>query len=461
MNIGQIGPQFLLALKHQPLQWSTVLGELCDNAFDAGANRVRITFGAKKMLTVADDGNGCDNVERMLTIGDHYRQPTTGLGRWGVGLKEAACWLWGELRLKTTYKGHTRKACIDWNSLSRQSSWEVPDPTTSEAIDHRGTELIFRNIVKGYPDFERLRHELSYIFAPALWFGKQIVFDFARRQPQICSAWQIPDLEEMVQDRFEINGKRVHLKAGIVAMGAINDRKGFSFSHRHRIICNSAMGSCGRSVARICGIVELDRGWKLSKNKTAIVDSDEKLLEEAIYARCQELLDKADKQSQLLLNSELENKISESLRSLLESKAKAKRHSPEHSTGSVEPKNSDRKVRRAKNIQPGDKLLDQCDIGSIRMEWESMYTDSIGRVDLPGNIVYLNSNHARLMHHRDTENIDALVDQCMSLFAYEVIESEQRDKFPSFRHFDTFFDALAQILNKQQSTDDARKSILK
>lgn len=454
MNIGDIGPQYLLSLNAQPMKWHVALGELCDNSFDAGASRVEIGFGPKNALCVEDDGNGCANIERMLTLGDHFRQSTTSLGRWGVGLKETACWLWGELVISTVHRGELSRASVDWGRLAKQRDWNVPDPVVTRAEgDARGTTLLFRNITKGFPKYEYIQEELSYYFAPALWSGRQIALKFPRRRSQVCAGWTLPDLEDIVQDRFDVNGKGVRLHAGVVTLGAMNERQGFSICHGHRIILNTALGSKGNSVSRVCGTVELDHAWTLSKNKTEVVDADERGLEDAIYERCKHIFAKSAAQAQLLRNSELETRISESLRNILAQRRKAKRKPRQNNSGTVESKKSSRRHRRASRCQPGDTFMEECDIGSIRMEWQARKDGQLGQVDLPGNVIYLNEEHERLAYHRDAENTEALVDNCMALLAFAAVDSEQKERLPFARDYEGFVDAYSNVLRAQQQTE--------
>jgi hypothetical protein len=465
VNLGNIPPSILRSINAQQMQWKVALGEACDNSFDSEANWVRIVFHGQKQVEIIDDGNGCDNIEAMLTIGKHYRQANTRLGRFGVGLKELACWLWGELVIHTISGGVMRKAAVDWERLARAADWNVPDPTACPVQDpqQRGTRLLFRRTGRNRPgDLAALADELGYLFAPALWNGKQIAIESGSKKLTVA-AWKLPEFEgEVVRESFLVNGKRVQLTAGVVASDHVNPRKGFTFIHEFRVLLNSAMGSGGKSVSRICGTVDLGPEWKLGKNKDAIQDSDDQMaaLEHAIYTRCEELLGRGERQSMILRNSAFEGAVTNALRGLLcaavddDPDRKAKRKAPENQTGRVEPTGKGRRHKRAKNQQPGQTFKGKASLAGIRFEWESRQDGMIGRADLPGNVVYLNDNHRRLIHHRENENVDAIADLCCVILSDEVIRNRESTKLPIVRDYTDITSAISEVLRRQQETDD-------
>lgn len=465
MNIGNIPPSILRSINAQPMQWKVALGEACDNSFDSGANWVRIAFHGDKQVEITDDGGGCNNIEAMLTIGSHYKQANTKLGRFGVGLKELACWLWGELVIQTIHGGVIRKAAIDWERLARASDWNVPDPTEEAVGDrqYRGTKLLFRKTVRNRPgDLAVLADELGYLFAPALWNGKQIAIESGKKKLTVA-AWKLPEFDgEVVRESFSVNGKRVDLTAGVVASDHVNSRKGFTFIHEFRVLLNSAMGSGGKSVSRICGTVVLGPEWKLGKNKDAIQDSDDQMmaLEHAIYSRCESILERGERQSTMLRNSAFEGAVTSALRGFLsaavdeEADQKAKRAGRENTTGGVEPKHTGRRQKRARSQQAGQTFKGKANLAGIRFEWECRNDGMIGRADLPGNVLYLNENHRRLIHHRDKENVDAIADLCCVILSEEVIRNRESAKLPIVRDFTDITSAISEVLRRQQETDD-------
>jgi len=463
MNIGNIPPAILRSINAQPMQWKVALGEACDNSFDSRANWVRIVFHGEKQLEIIDDGDGCGSIEAMLTIGNHVRQASTKLGRFGVGLKELSCWLWGELFISTIYAGICRTALVDWERLARQPHWNVADPDEKPALaGQRGTSLRFRRTMRNRPgDLDLLSDELGYLFAPALWSGKQIAIEFGRKKITVA-AWQLPEFEgEVIRDSFYVNGKRVELVAGVVTPDHTNQRKGFTFIHEHRVLLNSALGSKGKSVSRVCGTVVLGPEWKLGKNKDAIQDSDDQkdALEDAIYLRCQGVFARADRQAMMLRNSALEGAVTKALQLWVgngpdeDETRKAKRNPRQEQTGTVSPAESGRKHRRAKVDQAGQTFKGISSMGEIRFEWEAVEDGSLGRLDPLGKVIYLNERHPRLAHHKQEENVGAIADMCCTVLVQALVNKSESHLLPCVRDLD-IISAMSLVLRKQQESDD-------
>lgn len=411
------GPSILTSMRNQPLSWKTIIGELIDNSFDADATRIEIEFG-KKTLTVSDDGNGCDNIEAMLTLGRHYRQASSRLGRYGVGLKDAACWLWGQLRIETTHKGIKRMAELSWPWLSSQSGWCVPDP--EEEPGGAGTQLVFRNYDRSSPDYAALVADISHTFTPGLLQGRQIVFKFPRRKPIVAKPCHLPPFEDSVQAEFCVSGRQVRINIGIVKDGYTNPRPGFSFCHHHRVIRTSSLGADGYSTARVSGEVWLDNGWPLSKNKDDLCDLQDEL-GAAILGQIKPLLEKAQRQASKLASASFTQNVQSRLNAALSALGGAgkreKRNPVSNHTGTVKPKGTPRRRRRASKTHGVGSLIAKA--GQITVEWKPFDQSTMGEVDLPAAKIWLNESNAALVRMRADQNEQAVVSVCSGMLVDE------------------------------------------
>jgi len=450
VNIGNIPPAILRSLHNRPMKWATALAELIDNSLDARSKKVVVTFSAGKSLEVSDEGIGCDDIERMLTLGIHMAVSPGGLGIYGVGLKDTACWLWGHLIIKTRRDQTIRHARIDWEKLANGKIWDVPDPhvTTVNTEDiFKGTSLKFTKIQRTPPDYAKLVEELGWIFAPALGTGAEITVVTMRGSELACLAWTPPPRDQIVQDTFEINGKQVDLDAGIVPPGIPNPRPGFSFSYRHRNICNTALGSNGYSVARICGTVKLGSGWTLSTNKTEIANDQEELAD-AIWDRCQHIILSAAEQAILIDNAALEVAINERLEEFLDTKTQKAKRDKGDKQGTKYPTGNGSQHTNARNRQPGAGNI-RGRRGGFTIEWRDFSDETIGQTDFPGKKINLNASHPFLSSLRAQGNVDGIVGLALSLFCQnDMCRSE-----PLFaKHSAMYSDELGRLLAKQPTS---------
>ncbi|HUT11596.1 MAG TPA: ATP-binding protein, partial [Thermoguttaceae bacterium] len=178
-------PASLYSLQNANLNWLNILAELIDNSFDASASRVVIQFGPGKRVAIEDDGVGCKEPEVMLRLGGRLQHSGTRLGRYGVGLKDAAGWLWGRTKITTTCGGVKRLFGVNWDGLAKQTDWTIDDPVCSENGSMKsGTQVECSHITKALPkDYGRLIAELGFTFTPGLLDGRQIQFRFPKRKP--------------------------------------------------------------------------------------------------------------------------------------------------------------------------------------------------------------------------------------------------------------------------------------
>jgi hypothetical protein len=422
--------ELLYALRNQNFKQSTLLAELIDNSLDADASRVELYIGPKKQIRIVDDGVGCKDIGAMLTLGSRYAHKTTKLGRYGIGLKDAALYLWGITTIETVHKGELRYVAVNWPELESSGKWSVPDAVVSSANGKLGTTITFSQITRNLPTVEGMADELGHVFAPALMAGRQIVIvNRGIRKP--CVAYQLPPLTDVVEAVFSVEGRGVRLRAGIMLDSHASKRWGFTYQHGHRsIIMNSALGSNGLSVKRIAGVVELDDKWALSKNKDDITELRDEL-EAAVYEHCSAMLRKADTKARTLESTALADEVSRRLSEALKQAGAARKREARDkgdSTGTVLPKETGRKRRRASKVHDIEGAVERVSRGGIKLEWDDNIT-GLGVVDLPGSQITLNSSLEFLARLRRDENADAIAILAFTLFVEKVgqdIASHQR-----------------------------------
>lgn len=455
------GPGILQSIRRATVSWPEALGELIDNSFDAGAMNVALLFGPKNRLQITDDGAGCNSIEKMLTLGSHYRQPTTRLGRYGVGLKDAACWMWGKLVIETVSGDQAYYANVDWAELSRRNDWYIPDPIVKPKADRRGTTLTFAGIERGLPrDYGRLCDELSYTFTPGLLKGYQIRFEFPKRKPILAKPYTLPPLEDIVEDTLDVCGRGIRLHVGIVKEGHPNFKPGFAFCHHHRVIMTNAVGAGDMSTARIAGQVFLDDSWHLSVHKNDI-DSKQAELGDAIFYRCKELLQRAQMQARVISSQMFTDRLNQKLKNALYSlakKDKEKRDPPENNSGSVSPKDSGRKRTKASKRQPGNSLLSEEQIGRLRLEWRPFQLETLGEVDEKGARIWLNQANAHLDGLRREENDSAILAIAIGMYVNKAVMSGNMQMyFPGWKYDPEkcagFLSTWATVLNNVTGID--------
>lgn len=452
----------LNAVANQPLEWKVALGELVDNALDADAKTIAISFdgGPKKSFSIDDNGVGCEHVEAIATLGDHRDHKTTKLGRYGVGATDSILWIGGvhsTVAIRSVCDGKRHSLRVDWDNL-KASNWQGADPSIdAPSSGETGTRISVTPVVKTIPHgqaWDRLLEEIGYLYSPALKQGAQITVKGPKQgaRPMPVNRWSLPAFEPgHIDAEIQVGQRRLRVFCGIVKEGHQNSKPGLSYFHKFRVIVPTSARGCGTfSTAKICGFVELDNTWPLAKNKTDIT-ADWGAVEDAIFRELRPLLERAEQEGSRIESAALTAEVSRQLNAMLgPHRAKAKRDKG-NSHGTAQQTGAGTPHQRARQEQPGNRFQSRSGRGAFRMDITPMGGVQIGRLNESG--VLLNADNAFVKKANAEKNVLALVACCASLIG--VAETYERNGQRFLRGFEPtdFGTAMGHILASDLRVD--------
>lgn len=417
--------EIIASIRARNLTWKVGLGELIDNAFDAGAARVSVRFQKEASglsLRIEDDGNGCDSLSAMLTLGHHHAQPGTRLGRYGVGLKDMSIWLGGPMDVESRRNGQKMKGRVDWEDIARRGDWLIPDPSYVLTGEANGTILRFKGIAHEPPDgrdFQRLADELGFMYLAALRNGhREITLRHHAKgaEPIVVKPFDPPPFSELVDQTCDVGGKTIRIHVGLVNEGESNPKPGISYCHGFRVVLPCSSLGCGDfSSARLAGSVLLGEGWNLAKNKDDIV-GDPSELATAVHRAILPLLRKASAQAEILEVAGIEGEMTTLVRKMFVRIREAKeKRNPGNSHGTHTATGTGRKRTFATETQSGRReLWTMTDVRAARFKFEfaRMGDEIIGAIEAAGPTVRLSSDHPAVAQARtasDRRSLDMLM----------------------------------------------------
>src|ERR1043166_2122677 len=411
----------LKALANQHFTWFEVLAELIDNSFDAEAKHVEIEMYPKR-FGITDDGVGCKDPALLVVLGERQAHSKTRLGRFGIGSKDAVLWIAsheGRVHIATTYKGMRRALSVDFADYAHQWQLDLPEENQSTL---RGTSIEIPNPYRTYQHIEQLKEKLMFYYAPGLQDGLQIVLrtgSSSKPQTDVLHPYVYAEFDTVIEDTLDINGKIAQLRVGITQENAINKYPGLAYQYEWRVIrrADRGEGCDGVSTARIFGTIRLlGDGWGLTKNKDNINDAE--ALYAAVQERCAPLYKQARDLSEKVtldgLSPTLSAELTDMFVGILEPTKKARRGSRKEKTGTIEPKDTNRKHLHAADKQEGKSFPEQS-CNSIRVSWLKMGPDKFG--EFSNWEVKLNVDLPRIALWRDSGNHDTLLLSAATLIA--------------------------------------------
>lgn len=295
------------AQRERDFSYPQCFSELIDNSLDAGATAIEIVK-EKDIIRITDNGCGCDDIERMLRMGEHVSHSSTTSGRYGVGLKDSSQWAADLLRIRTTTADKTSIAQIDWKGLIASGDWAgyAASDDSPNTRDPTGTEIVLKRLRK-QPNMPAVERALAYTFAPAIRNGRRITINGVSIHP-----YQNPKMSEQIAFEFTVRGLLVKGVAGVVVEGEKNPKFGFNLVNHHRTITNTTVPADGYSTSNFFSVVELVGHWPLSRNKESVSDDDLfSDLCDALADHCTDILVRAERQSHSVALSRLRADVNE------------------------------------------------------------------------------------------------------------------------------------------------------
>ncbi len=476
-------PDYLFAAAANNLGYAKALAELIDNAIDQNARLINIyegpiENGKPTWFAIIDDGDGCPEPVIITTFGRRGDATNGGLGRYGVGGPEAIMDIGGleaTVRIESVFKGVIRYVRLSWQELIKTRDgphpWQLEKATWEGGpSDKKGTSIHIRP-VRRRPIPKSVLTQLGYWFGPFIRSGGRIAFHKGE-QEILLERWQLPDLEEVIDEAITVDGKSIRIKAGVVREGVRNERAGITIAHRHRVIEEASGSCCGDyGYQRIAGIVMLDRGWMLNKNKDGINEGAAELYA-AVYELIEPILQKARQQHQVIegevLTELLENEVNRRFYGIERSAtddAKARRHKGD-TEGTVTPEGTGRRHRQAAKEQPGTtfpgrhatRAATRKSIG-VKIQLGDFPDEDArpGNYD-PSGYVTLNRAHRCVKEDWEKRNIDGLIRIVAAIIASDQVWATGTTKSFSFAQKDgpeleRFLDLYGRLLSNTWLTE--------
>lgn len=349
------------SLRKQEMSAWLAICEIVDNSMDALAKLCKVDIDRKaRTVSVCDDGVGAPNPAAIVTLGDHQAEERSTSGRYGIGAKDAALALGTAVEVKVFRNGFLKRVFADFEEMVATGRWVATESSTPADGMASGTSVIVSRVDKTI-DVKAVASRLGATFAPALRMGRKIVINGVEVQPPPVVA-----VTNRREGRGELCGKAYSWWAGVKPA---EDRTegGWRFEFKYRVLPDSgstrAYGCGAMDITNFYGVITLEEPddaddcekWEMSKHKTS-ADELQQVCEQ-IYPEIADLLEQCEAEHSLTLESEIGDEAGEELTQAMAgvNSMREKRRSRENgSEGTVVPRNTGIRRRRASAMQEGD-----------------------------------------------------------------------------------------------------------
>jgi|SRR5215471_14178766 len=340
-----------------------IVGELIDNSLDWGATEIRVSISLEgNTFTIWDNGQGCIDMQKILTLGLYQGGNRTG--RFGVGLKQASCALGPDLYIESAQNGRRAQYHMNWPVFAagtvadykrKHPPREAYDGPSFMRLEIRNADPARLARIKSKEQSNKLR----LMYYPALKSGCSIVYDGQRLEPV-----EFPALKYRRESSGIFRGGRWHLTAGLFAEPQRLWPHGFTIAFRNRLMVMGVKDvyqeyDSNKVFAYLELIEDAQSYWQVNTNKNGAVYQEE--LVEILFPEIEPLLKRAEEQFDNVLDRDLVSKIEAGLNEELGGRPrKEKRKSPEKKNMERKPPKTEGSPRRhAQKTQPGTSNITQ------------------------------------------------------------------------------------------------------
>jgi hypothetical protein len=423
-----------------------LLCELFDNAIDAGATIIEADVkgsrhgAGKGSFTIADNGKGVENIQKLLSVGFSTKMLDDTIGRYGVGAKDCFFIVGGlasTLRIEAATETERWDAVIDWKD---QSTWEfdqndeAPDMQPFPGSSSTGLRLSMSGCHRVMPAATQLKVLLSQTYWP--WLnnpGNVMEVGGERIAPP-----QLP----ITDNRFNGSARQGcgTNKSFVISGGLLQQEhplNGVTVFKGNRVLYYASavgLGDCMRS--GLCVLVQLHGAWETERNKKGLSEAHEQELQQTLAPLLQEVARLAGDRSMRIEHDARLDMLNEDFGAAMEEvigrAARPKSRGGDGASHTVQ--GTDRKVREATEVR-GDGPVRQRGTTKPRNRRSPFIIEClpgndaelIGTVDTRNRRVTLHKNNetiARLWASKDV----MLSNQTLKVAAAALIAEAMRDE---------------------------------
>ena len=457
MTVKPRGPKasaMLNAMRNRDIGWARSLAELIDNSIGNGATIVNVRL-SPTCVSVVDNGVGCtpNKFAALVSIGWHEEDDAVEnmVSRYGIGAKDAFLYFDGITKVASVRDGQGIHTVVDWSSFEDEWNYEEPIQGAQATRAARKMGVKESGVAIEMPShkrqinaksFESIRKALSRMFWAAVETGVTIKVVYlpntGKPQGGGLAGKPMPGFIDghTINEQCELeDGRTIQINGGVLAPSVRISSPGFEFIYGHRVVIEAGgVGAGGLDFERFYARVLLlgDKGdWQVTTNKTGLHDSDEAMVAQLVYDKCRDLLTAASSQPIAnLVEDELLREISDDLAS---AHKRRQRRSPGESSGTVTPKNTERKQRFAEDVHECDGNHEPKRRGRrpqqpriVRAEFADDEAHLCGKANVRDKIIRVNCLHPFVAECLETRDKSALRMRAYALWSAAWCSTDDR-----------------------------------